>query len=162
MIAAASLQPGVYFAVNSPAGIVGAAPAAAVAKISSIGAFRSRADHGATGAERRRENAFLSHRRRALARARHGADFQRCLRSRRHGGKLPSSFWYHFAIMFEALFILTIIDAGTRVGRFMLQDLLGHVYKPLGRTGWMPGVLVTSAVIVASWGYFLYQGVSIR
>src|SRR5207237_2331201 len=75
------------------------------------------------------------------------------------GGKAMMAFWYHFAILFEALFILTAVDAGTRAGRFMLQDLLGVFSPSLKRTESLPANLIATGLCVAAWGYFLYQGV---
>ncbi len=154
MIAACVLQPGVFFAVNSPAGVVGATPEAAVATITSWG-FPVTAVEMETLARDVGEQTLFYRTGGAPSLALGMAH----IFVKSGGGQALLGFWYHFAIMFEALFILTIIDAGTRVGRFMLQDLLGHVYKPLGRTSWMPGVILTSAAVVLAWGYFLIQGV---
>jgi carbon starvation protein len=154
LVAAAALDPGVFFAVNSPSGIVGATPAAAAATISGWGFPVSAAQMSAL-AHQVGEATLFSRTGGAPSLALGMAH----IFARTGGGEAIISFWYHFAIMFEALFILTIIDAGTRVGRFMLQDLLGHIHAPLGRTGWMPGVIISSAAIVGAWGYFLYQGV---
>jgi len=154
MIAACVLQPGVYFAVNSPAGVVGATPAAAVATISAWGFPVTVAEMSAL-AQNVGEQTLFSRTGGAPSLALGMAH----IFASSGGGQAVIGFWYHFAIMFEALFILTIIDAGTRVGRFMLQDLLGHISPPLGRTSWMPGVIATSAMVVAAWGYFLVQGV---
>jgi carbon starvation protein len=152
------LQPGIFFAVNSPPGIVGALPQAAVSTISNWGFPVSAADM-AQLAHSVGEQTLFGRTGGAPSLALGMAQiFGNALRHSGFGDGLLS-FWYHFAILFEALFILTIIDAGTRVGRFMLQDLLGHIYKPLGRISWTPGMLVTSALITAAWGYFLYQGV---
>jgi carbon starvation protein len=153
MIAACVIAPGVYFAVNSPAGIVGATPDTAVATITAWGfpvsaeTMKSLAtDVGESSLFYRTGGAPSL----ALGMASIFANW---------GGRSVLGFGYHFAIMFEALFILTIIDAGTRVGRFMLQDLLGQIHPKLGQTSWKPGVIGASAAVVLAWGFFLIQGV---
>ncbi|HEX4166185.1 MAG TPA: carbon starvation CstA family protein [Bryobacteraceae bacterium] len=158
MVAAASLQPGVYFAVNSPPGAVGAAPQAAVHTITQWG-FPVTAATMTHLAASVGEKTLFGRTGGAPSLALGMAQIFGNVFGRSGFSQGLLSFWYHFAILFEALFILTIIDAGTRVGRFMLQDLLGHVYRPLGRTSWLPGVLITSAAVTLAWGYFLYQGV---
>jgi carbon starvation protein len=154
IIAACVLQPGVYFAINSPAGIVGQNPAAATATISNWG-FPVSAAEMQSLAHAVGEQTLFNRTGGAPAFATGMAH----IFSQSLGGDKVMALWYHFAVMFEALFILTVLDAGTRVARFMIQDALGHVYKPLGRTSWYPSILATSALIVATWGYFLWQGV---
>jgi carbon starvation protein len=154
MIAACVLQPGVYFAVNSPAGIVGQAPETVATTISAWG-FPVTAAEMASLAHAVGEQTLFNRTGGAPAFAVGMAH----IFSNSLGGQAVMALWYHFAIMFEALFILTVLDAGTRVGRFMLQDALGHIWKPLGRTSWYPSILFTSGLMVAAWGYFLWQGV---
>ncbi len=154
MIASCVVDPGVYFAVNSPAGIVGKTAQTAVATISGWG-FPVTAAQMASLAHSVGEVTLFNRTGGAPSLAIGMAH----IFASGGGGDAVLGFWYHFAIMFEALFILTIIDAGTRVGRFMLQDLLGQAWKPLGRTSWMPGVIGSSLIIVGAWGYFLIQGV---
>ncbi len=154
LVAAASLHPGVYFAVNSPAGIVGATPEAATATITNWG-FPVQPAEMADLAQGVGEQSLYYRTGGAPSLALGMAQ----IFGKIGGGQTILAFWYHFAIMFEVLFILTTLDAGTRVGRFMLQDLLGHVSPRLGQTSWIPGMLLTSGAVVAAWGYFLYQGV---
>ncbi len=154
MIAACAMPPGVYFAINSPASIVGGTTEAAAATISSWG-YHLDALTMTQLAHSVGEQTLLNRAGGAPSLAVGMAQ----IFSSTIGGERLLSIWYHFAIMFEALFILTVLDAGTRVGRFMVQELVGRVWKPFARTGWMPGILLSSAIIVGMWGYFLYQGV---
>ena len=154
IIAACVLQPGVYFAINSPAGIVGQTAVAATTTISNWGFPVTAADMQAL-AHAVGEQTLFNRTGGAPAFAVGMAH----IFSQTLGGGTVMALWYHFAVMFEALFILTILDAGTRVARFMIQDALGHIYKPLGRTSWYPSIIFTSALIVAAWGFFLWQGV---
>ncbi|MDO9365666.1 MAG: carbon starvation CstA family protein [Methylotenera sp.] len=153
MIAATVLEPGVFFAINSPAGVVGKEAVDAIAKINSWG-FAVTVEQMQQLASDMGESTLFARTGGAPSLAVgmasiFGSAF----------GKSMLALWYHFAIMFEAIFILTTLDAGTRVGRFMLQDMLGNFNKKLGETSYMPSVIFTSSIVVAGWGYFLYIGV---
>jgi carbon starvation protein len=153
MIAASILEPGVYFAINAPAGVVGATLEEATRTIATWG-FVVTPEDMTRLASQVGETSLLSRTGGAPSLAVGMAQiFSGAF------GQGMMALWYHFAIMFEALFILTTVDTGTRVGRFMLQELAGHVWRPLGRTSWYPSIVLSSALVVAGWGYFLVQGV---
>lgn len=153
LIAATVLDPGVFFAINSPAGVVGKEAADAVFMISSWG-FPVTVDQMKTLASDMGETSLFARTGGAPSLAVGMASIFGSL-----FGKGLLAMWYHFAIMFEAIFILTTLDAGTRVGRFMLQDMLGNIWPKMSETSWWPSVLITSALVVSGWGYFLYIGV---
>jgi carbon starvation protein len=151
LICACSLEPGQYFAINSAKG---SEPAAVVAKVNAAGFPVTEAGMASLAAELGEKTMF--------GRAGGAPTFAVSMAhmfSQVFPGQGMMSLWYHFAIMFEALFILTTLDAGTRVGRFILQDLLGQIWKPLGNTSSTLGNVLASALFVCGWGWFLYQGV---
>jgi carbon starvation protein len=155
IIAASVLDPGLYFAMNSPGGVVGQTVQSASEAVTSLG-FTISPETLQAAATAVQEETLIARTGGAPTLAVGMSE----IFSGVIGGAGLKAFWYHFAIMFEALFILTTVDAGTRVGRFMLQDTLGNIWKPLSRVSWWPGLAATSAVVVAGWGYFLYQGVT--
>ena len=154
LVAAAALQPGVYFAMNSPAAALGGTVESAAAAISQWG-FVITPEMLTQTAKEIGESTILSRTGGAPTLAVGMAQILHSVIS----GEGMMAFWYHYAILFEALFILTTIDAGTRVGRFMIQDLLGTVHAPLRHTESWTGNLVATGLCVAGWGWFLYQGV---
>ncbi|WP_078624468.1 carbon starvation CstA family protein [Streptomyces monomycini] len=154
LVAASIIDPGLYFAMNAPAGVIGDTVQSASQAVAQFG-YSISPDQLAAAAKAVEEHTLLSRTGGAPTLAVGVAD----IFSQVFGGAGMKAFWYHFAIMFEALFILTALDAGTRVGRFMLQDMLGNVYKPFRRVSWKPGLVLCSAAVVALWGYFLWVGV---
>jgi carbon starvation protein len=154
MITACIIDPGLYFAINSPAGVVGTTVQSASEAVANLG-FTITPEALAQAAKDVEEASLLSRTGGAPTFALGMSEIFSAV----IGGTAMKAFWYHFAIMFEALFILTTVDAGTRVGRFMLQDMLGNVYKPFRQVSWKPGVWFASAVVVGGWGYFLWVGV---
>jgi carbon starvation protein len=154
LIAACVITPGAYFAINSPGAVIGVDAVKAASTITSWGFTISPQDL-TNLAKDVGETSILSRTGGAPTLAIGMAQ----ILSNALGGKALMAFWYHFAILFEALFILTTIDAGTRVGRFMIQDILGTFYKPLADTESLLANMIATFICVVLWGYFLYQGV---
>ncbi|SFU49039.1 carbon starvation CstA family protein [Nitrosospira multiformis] len=154
LVAASTIEPGVYFAMNSPAAIIGTTAESAAQTISQWG-FHVTPDMITQTARDVGEHTVISRTGGAPTLAVGMAQ----ILSDVLGGQAMMAFWYHFAILFEALFILTAVDAGTRAGRFMLQDLLGSFIPFMKRTDSIIANLIATSVCVAGWGYFLYQGV---
>ncbi|WP_308283939.1 carbon starvation CstA family protein [Streptomyces buecherae] len=154
MVAASIIDPGLFFAMNAPAGVVGDSVRSASEAVAGLG-YSISPEQLAAAAKAVEESSLLSRTGGAPTLAVGVSE----IFSDVIGGDSMRAFWYHFAIMFEALFILTALDAGTRVGRFMLQDMLGNIYKPFRDVGWKPGIWICSAIVVALWGYFLWVGV---
>jgi carbon starvation protein len=155
IIAATALDPGVYFAMNANPALLGDTAQSAAQAVSGFG-FSVSPETLTTTAQNVGEESIIGRTGGAPTLAVGISQIFSAV----IGGTALQAFWYHFAIMFEALFILTTVDAGTRVGRFMIQDLVGNVWRPFARTSWLPGNLIASALIVGGWGYFLYAGVN--
>ncbi|MFJ2258015.1 carbon starvation CstA family protein [Streptomyces sp. NPDC087844] len=153
LIAASVIDPGLYFAMNAPAGVIGDSVQSASQVVGGWGYQISPADLAAA-AKNVEEASLLSRTGGAPTLAIGVSEIFSDVT-----GDGLRAFWYHFAIMFEALFILTALDAGTRVGRFMLQDTLGNLYKPFKDVSWKPGLVITSGIVCGLWGYFLWVGV---
>jgi carbon starvation protein len=153
LIVASIIDPGLYYAINAPAGLLGTTVESASAAVNRLG-FMITPEALTTATTAVGEHTLI---------ARTGGAPTLALGMSQIFASVfgaVKAFWYHFAIMFEALFILTTVDAGTRVGRFMLQDTLGNIYPRLGQVSWRPGLWATSLAVVVAWGYFLYIGIS--
>ncbi|WP_373296251.1 MULTISPECIES: carbon starvation CstA family protein [Streptomyces] len=153
LIAASVIDPGLYFAMNAPAGVIGDTVQSASQVVTGWG-YSISPDALAEAARQVEEASLLSRTGGAPTLAVGVSEIFAQVT-----GDGMRAFWYHFAIMFEALFILTALDAGTRVGRFMLQDTLGNVYRPFRNISWKPGLVITSGIVCGLWGYFLWVGV---
>ncbi|WP_190817707.1 carbon starvation CstA family protein [Saccharopolyspora pogona] len=155
LAAACIIDPGLYFAMNMPSAALGDTLQSASQAVAGIG-FQITPDQLAAAAAAVDEHTLVGRSGGAPTLAVGLSEvFSQVI-----GGDEMKAFWYHFAVMFEALFILTTVDAGTRVGRFMLQDTVGNVWKRFGDVSWKPGNWIASAVIVGAWGYFLWAGVN--